>query len=401
MGLAARGRQHPAAAVSKGGVEESVDDSIHLGRLAGIRIGAHWSLLVVFALIAWSLASGQLPAEVPHQPAAAYWTVALLTAILFFASLLAHEMGHALVARRLGLEIEGITLWLFGGVARLRADAGGPGGELRIAVVGPLVSLALAVVFWAVSWALGAAGAPRLLAAGAGWLAVINLILGLFNLLPAFPLDGGRVLRALLWLRWGQLRRATVAAARAGRAMAYLLIGLGIVFFFAGDVFNGIWFAFLGWFLLGAAGAEEQAVVLRDTLAGVRVSDVMSPDPVVAPSWITVDELIRSYVMQHPHSTYPVRSFEGQVEGLATLARLKQVPPDRRAATRVADVAYALSDVVRATPSEPLADLVPRLGRGAGGRALVFDGGKLVGIVSPMDVARALSVADLRRPARA
>jgi len=378
-----------------------VNDSIHLGRLAGIRIGAHWSLLVVFALIAWSLAAGQLPGEVPHQPTAAYWAVALVTAILFFASLLAHEMGHALVARRLGLEIEGITLWLFGGVARLRADAGGPGGELRIAVVGPLVSLALAALFWGISAALGAAGAPALLAAAAGWLAVINALLGAFNLLPAFPLDGGRVLRALLWSRWGNLRRATVAAARAGRAMAYVLIGLGIVFVFAGAVFNGIWFVFLGWFLLGAAGAEEQAVVLRDTLAGVRVGDVMSRDPVLAPGWITVDELIRSYVMQHPHSTYPIRSFEGEVDGLATLARLKQVPADRRAATRVSDVAYPLADVVRVSSSDPLADLVPRLGQSAGGRALVFDDGHLVGIVSPIDVARAMSVGDLRAaPAR-
>jgi Zn-dependent protease len=375
-----------------------VDDSIHLGRIAGIRIGANWSLLVVFALIAWSLAASQLPAEVPHQPAWAYLAVAIVAAILFLASLLAHELGHALLARRMGVEVEGITLWLFGGVSRLRAEAGGPAGELEIAAIGPAVSLALAVLFWAVSAGLHAAGAPPLLSAAAGWLALINLILGVFNLLPAFPLDGGRVLRAFLWKRWGDVRRATVAAARVGRVLSYLMIGLGIVFFFTGDVFNGLWFAFLGWFLLAASGAEQQAVTLRDALAGVRVGDVMSRDPVVAPGWITVDELIRSYVMQHPHSTYPIRTFEGQVNGLATLARLKQVPPEQRASTRVADVAYRLADVVQARPSDSLADLAPRLSQGAGARALVFDDqGQLVGIVSPVDISRAMSLAELRR----
>lgn len=374
-----------------------MDDSIHLGRIAGIPIGANWSLLVVFALIAWSLAGSQLPAEVPHQATGAYVAVALVAAVLFLASLLAHELGHAILARRMGVEVEGITLWLFGGVSRLRAEAGGPAGELEIAAVGPAVSLVLAALFWGVSAALHAAGAPALLSAAAGWLAVINLILGVFNLLPAFPLDGGRVLRAFLWSRWGDVRRATVAAARVGRVISYLLIGLGIVFFFTGDVFNGLWFAFLGWFLLAASGAEQQAVSLRDALAGVRVGDVMSRDPVVAPGWITVDELIRSYVMQHPHSTYPIRSFEGQMTGLATLARLKQVPAERRASTRVADVAYPLSDVAQAAPSDPLADLAARLSQGAGARALVFDGGQLVGIVSPVDISRAMSLAELRR----
>jgi Zn-dependent protease/CBS domain-containing protein len=378
-----------------------VNDSVHLGRLAGIRVGAHWSLLVVFALIAWSLAVGLLPGAAPHQPAAAYWAVALVTAVLFFASLLAHEMAHALLARRLGLEIEGITLWLFGGVAKFKADAAGPGPELRIAVVGPATSLALAALFVAASWALGAGGAPALVTAAAGWLGLINALLGAFNMLPAFPLDGGRVLRALLWMRWKQLPRATVAAARAGRALAFLLIGGGLVAFFLGDLLNGVWFVFLGWFLLAAARAEEEGTVARDALAGLRVADVMSPDPNVAPGWITVDELIRSYLLTHRHSTYPIRSFDGELQGLVTLAQVKLVPPERRAATRVADVAYPLSEVVTASPSEPLVDLVGRLGRGGGGRALVFDQGQLVGIVSPTDVARALSTAGLRgAPAR-
>lgn len=373
-----------------------MNDSIHLGRLAGIRIGAHWSLLVIFALITWSLAAGQLPAEVAGQPVAAYWTVAVVTALFFFGSLLGHEMAHALLARRMGIEIEGITLWLFGGVARFRAEAAGAGAELRIAAVGPAVSVGLAILFLAAAVAFRAVGAPALVVAAAAWLGVINALLAGFNLLPAFPLDGGRVLRAVLWMRGRDVRRATVVAARAGAVLSYLMIGLGIVFFFAGDALNGVWFAFLGWFLLSAARAEEEGTVIRDSLAGLRVADVMTPDPQVAPGWITVDELIHEYVLKHRHSSYPVRDFEGRPQGLVTLDRLRRVPADRRRATRVADVAYRLSEVVTASPSDPLADLVRRLPESAGGRALVFEqDGRLVGIVSPVDVARALAVADL------
>ncbi len=371
-------------------------DSIHLGRIAGIRVGAHWSLLVVFALITWSLASGQLPLEVPGQPAAAYWTVAAITAVLFFASLLAHEMGHALLARALGIEIDGITLWLFGGVSRLRSEATGPGAELRIAVIGPAVSLGLAVVFGAVAVALRSAGAPALVVAAAGWLGLVNATLGVFNLVPAFPLDGGRVLRALLWQRSGQLRSATVAAARAGTVVAYLMIGLGIVSFFAGNVLNGVWLAFLGWFLLAAARAEAEGTVARDALAGLRVADVMTPDPFTVPGYITVDDLVQRHLLTQRHSSYPITDLDGRPQGLVTLDVLRRVPPDRRATTRLTDVAHPLSDVVASSPTEPLSDLARRLGSGPGARALVFDGGRLVGIVSPTDIARALAIADLR-----
>jgi Zn-dependent protease len=308
-------------------------------------------------------------------------------------------MAHALLARRLGIEIEGITLWLFGGVARFRAEAAGPGGELRIAVIGPAVSLALAAVFLALTAALAGAGAPGLAIAAASWLSLVNALLAGFNILPAFPLDGGRVLRALLWMRWRRLSRATVAAARVGALLAYLLIGLGIAFFFLSDVFNGVWFAFLGWFLLTAARAEEANVVLGDALAGVLVRDVMTPDPLVAPGWITVEELIRSYVLVHRHSTFPVRDFEGRLQGLVTLALVRQVPAERRGTTRVADIAHPIAAVTIASPEEPVSGLVTRLGRGAGGRALVLEGERLVGIVSPTDVTRVLSVAGARSDA--
>ncbi|HXM55269.1 MAG TPA: site-2 protease family protein [Candidatus Dormibacteraeota bacterium] len=373
-----------------------MNDSIHLGRIAGIRIGANWSLLVVFALITWSLATAQLPLEVPHQPASAYWTVAVIASLFFFGSLLAHELGHALLARSMGIEIEGITLWLFGGVARFRADAGGAGAELRIAAVGPGVSLGLAVVFLLLAAAMAAAGVPALVVAAASWLGVVNVLLGGFNLLPAFPLDGGRVLRALLWRRSGRLPAATATATRVGAILAYLMIGLGIVSFFIGDVVNGVWLAFLGWFLLMAGRAEAEGTVAQDALAGVRVADVMTPDPATVPAWITVDDLVERYLLARRHSGYPIVDLDGRPQGLVTVDLLRRVPPDRRATTRLAEIAYPLSAVVTARPDEPFAELARRLGSGPGARALVFDGDRLVGVVSPTDVARVLTVAELR-----
>jgi Zn-dependent protease len=335
-----------------------MNDSIHLGRLAGIRIGANWSLLVVFALITWSLASAQLPVEAPGQAAAAYWAVAVVTALLFFASLLAHEMGHALLARSMRIEIEGITLWLFGGVARFKADASGAGAELRIAAVGPGVSLGLAVVFLLVAAALGAAGAPVLVVAGASWLGVVNAVLGVFNLLPAFPLDGGRVLRALVWMRSGQQRAATVTATRVSAVFAYLMIALGVVFFFLGDIVNGVWLAFLGWFLLTAARAEAEGTVTRDALAGVRVADVMTPGPFTVPGWITVGELVERHLFTQRHSSYPIVDLDGRPQGLVTVDVLRRVPPERRATTRLVEIAHPLAAVVTARPDEPFAELV-------------------------------------------
>lgn len=377
-----------------------MNDSIPLGRIAGIRVGAHWSLAVVFLLITWSLASAQLPIEVPGQPVAAYWIVALVTAALFFGSLLAHELGHALLARSRGMEIEGITLWLFGGVAKFRADAEGPRTELIVTAIGPGISIGLAAVFLVVAIVLAAAGVPPLLTAAVTWLGLINGILGVFNLLPAFPLDGGRVLRALLWMRSGDLRRATTTSARVGGVIAYLLIALGIVGFFAGDFLDGVWLAFLGWFLLAAGNAEAQSSVAHDALAGLRVADLMTPEPAVLPGWTTIDDLLQRHLLSSRHSSYPVVGFDGELVGLVTLDVLRGLTPEQRATSRLQDVARPLSRVLTVGPSEPAADLVGRLASAPGGRALVLDGGRLVGIVSPTDVTRTLAIADLDRDRR-
>jgi Zn-dependent protease len=257
--------------------------SIRLGRLAGIEVALHWSLAIVFALIVWTLAGQILPAVVPDQPQSEYWLVAALAALLFYASLLGHEMGHALVARRLGVNVDGITLWLFGGVARLRGDASTPGVEAKIAIAGPIVSLALAIALGAATFALDATGGPPLIEGGCAWLAGSNAVLLLFNLLPAFPLDGGRLVRAWLWQRSGDRFRATSRAAWLGRLCAFLMIGIGLVSLVGQVALGGVWLIFLGLFLVLASRSQESQYLRLSAQPGPHVGGVTPVEPMVTP----------------------------------------------------------------------------------------------------------------------
>ena len=375
----------------------SMNASVRVGRIAGIEVGLHWSLAIVFVLIVWTLAGQILPSVVPGQQQSAYWLVSAPAVVLFYLSLLSHEMGHALVARRLGVKVEGITLWLFGGVARLRGDAATPGIEVKIAIAGPLVSLALAILFGAATFALDATAGPPLVEGGLAWLAGTNAMLLLFNLIPAFPLDGGRLLRAWLWQRSGDRYRATSGAARLGRVCAFLMIGVGLVSFFINSALSGLWLIFLGWFLWSAARSEESQVLMRGALSGLRVSDVMSHDPATAPGWITVDEFMRSYVPGRHATAYPIKTFEGALDGLVTVARLAQVPAEERHLRRVRDVGTSMDAVAKASPGEPITAVLDRLSPSDDGQMLVIDGGQLVGMLSPADVARALRATPTRK----
>jgi Zn-dependent protease len=367
-----------------------VNASVRLGRIAGIEVRLHWSLAIVFAFIVWTLAGQVLPSVVPDQSVSAYWIVSSVAGLLFYASLLSHEMGHALVARRLGVKVDGITLWVFGGVARLKGDAATPGIEAKIAIAGPLVSLALAILFGAATFALDATGGPPLIEGGCAWLAGSNAILLLFNLVPAFPLDGGRLLRAWLWQRRGDRFSATSRAAWLGRMGAFLMIGLGVLEVFTQGALSGLWLIFLGWFLMSAARSEEAQVMMRGAVGSLRVGDVMSRDPTVAPGWITVDEFMRSYAPGQRASAFPLKTFDGALDGLVTLARLAQVPQEERHMRRVRDFGTGMDQIAVATPSEPLAAVLDRLSASGDGQMLVMDGGKLVGTLSTIDITRAL-----------
>jgi Zn-dependent protease len=373
-----------------------MDASVRLGKVAGIEIGLHWSLAIVFVLIAWTLAGQVFPELAPGQSQSAYWLVSLLAVLLFYISLLAHEMGHALVARRLGVSVEGITLWLFGGVARLGGDAATAGAEAKIAIAGPIVSLVLAVLFVLATFGLDAAGGPVLIEAGCFWLGFSNAGLLAFNLVPAYPLDGGRLLRAWLWRRRGDRYRATATAALLGRVCAVVIIAIGLLALFLQRDLGGVWLIFIGLFVMSAARNEEAHVMVNGALAGLHVSDVMSRDPILFPGWITVDEFMRTYVPTQRAAFYPIKTFEGAPDGVVTLARLAEVPQEFRRTTRVRDVGVGLDQVPHAAPGEPLAAIVNRF-LSSDGLVLVLDGGRLVGLVTPTDITRLLGDGAQRR----
>jgi Zn-dependent protease len=375
-------------------------DSLRLGRIAGFPVAVHWSVLVVVLLLAWGLAEGVLPQSAPGHTAATYWLVGVPGALLLLCSLLAHEISHAVVARRVGVEVDGLTLWMFGGVARLRGEASTARADLQIAVVGPATSLVLAVLFGFVWWVLDTLGQTALAVSVTGWLAGINLLLAVFNLVPGAPLDGGRVLRALLWARWGDHDRAAAAAAGAGQVVGYMLVGFGLLAFFGGDYVGGLWLILIGWFLHGAAQAEQAAYVAEHVLHGVVAGDVMSTEVRTVGSDLTVEQLIESLVLGGRHSAYPVVDPEGSVRGLVALAQLRTVPASARASTLVGEVAVPLSQVPTCSPVEPVAQVLQKLAGDAGRRALVFEQGRLVGILTPADITRVLEARQLLEASR-
>jgi len=368
-----------------------MNENVSLGRIAGIHVGLNWSLLVIGALIAWSLATGILPAAAPGRTSSAYWAAGVISAFVYLASLLAHELAHSVVAMRRGVRVEGITLWLFGGVSRFSSESSSPGAQTLITFVGPLTSLVLGVLFLLLSVAFGGGAQPSLLTATLAWLGYINILLGVFNLLPAFPLDGGRILQSLIWLRTGDRLRATNIAARIGMVFAFLLIAYGLVTaFVAGGLFGGVWSVFLGWFLLSAARAEQTGALMRQALSGISVTEVMTPNPVQAPDGITVDDALHGYVLASRHSTFPTHDGSGQLSGLLTLTALKNVAPNARATTLIREIICPLDKVSTARPADPASNLLNDGGGCSEGRTLVVDNGRLVGIVSPSDINRLL-----------
>jgi len=366
-----------------------MNENLSLGRIAGIHVGLNWSLLVVAALIAWSLATGILPPAAPGQTSTAYWTAGSLSAVIFLLSLLAHELAHSIVAARRGVRVEGITLWLFGGVSRFSSDTTSPGAQALITFVGPLTSLVLGLLFFLASGAVG--GGAGLVAATLSWLGYINITLGVFNLVPAFPLDGGRLLQSLIWLRTGDRLRATRIAARIGMAFAYLLIAYGLFsFVVAGNLIGGVWAVFLGWFLLSAARSEEAGSLIRQALSGISAADVMTPDPVQAPDDISVEDALHGYVLASRHSTFPTHDAAGRLSGLLTMAALKNVPPDARTGTLVKEIICPLATVSTTHAADPVTNLLGLPPGCSEGRTLVIDGDRLVGIISPSDLNRLL-----------
>ena len=373
--------------------KQGMNGNLTIGRFGGVELRLNWSLLAVVALIVWSLSDGVFPSQNPGLSHNTYLGMAFVASLLFLASIALHELGHSWVARREGIEVDSITLWLFGGVSQLNGRFKSPGVEFRVAASGPLVSIGLGLLFVLIA----IAGAPSAVDGVAAWLGYINLILAAFNLLPAAPLDGGRVLHALLWRAKGDFAWATRVASEVGQAFAYLFIALGLAMFVFEGSFSGAWLAFIGWFLLQGARAEARYVATEQALGGLRVRDLMVRHPVTVDADSTIGRFMDDVAGSHRFTTYPVLDGDRPV-GLLAFASVAAVPRSDWDSRSVRDTMFPLDDVPLLTEDELAVDALQELSAPTGNRALVVDDGHLAGLLSITDIARALEVG--RNPAQ-
>jgi Zn-dependent protease/predicted transcriptional regulator len=359
--------------------------SWRVGRIAGIEVRVDSSWVVIALLITYSMYLRVVFLYGSVSTAGAVG-LAILSAVLFFGSVLVHELAHALVSQARGIRVLDITLFLFGGATRARVESRGPGDEFLIAVVGPLTSGILAALFGIVA-GLGGDVLSRPLAGTLGYLAWVNLLLAAFNLVPGFPLDGGRLLRSAIWKATGSLRRATQIASGAGQAVGWLLVGGGVVYLLAGNLAGGIWFAFIGWFLVQAARASYQELQLRHMLGGVEAEDVMAGNLLRIPPDLSLQDAVDDYFMRYDHGAFPVDE-QGRTIGLLTLRGVRRVPREQWPARRVREHMVPLGDQVVVTPDARMDGVLGKLQDSEAGRVLVVQDGEVVGIITPTDLTR-------------
>lgn len=356
---------------------------IHLFTVAGfkIRLDASWFVLAI--LVTWSLATSFFPSVMPNLSRTAYWLLGAGGAVGLFVSIVVHEVSHAIVARRNAIPMRGITLFIFGGVAEMESEPPSAGAEFRMAAAGPLASFAIGGVLLALGLFVAL---PAPLAALFGYLATINIILAIFNLVPAFPLDGGRILRAALWHRWKNLRRATRAASNVGNAFGILLIVGGLYLVVAeGEFIGGMWLALIGLFVRNAASASYRQVLLRRALEGEPVRAFTRGDPVTVQSWLSVQSLVDDVVYRHHHKLYPVVD-DGRLTGCVSLDDVQGVPREDWRHRTVGDIAHTCSIENTVHPDADALDALHAMRRGNRSRMIVAENGSLVGILSMRDL---------------
>jgi Zn-dependent protease/CBS domain-containing protein len=359
--------------------------SWRVARIAGVEVRIDSSWAVIALLITYSMYL-RLSVLYPELSGGGAVALAILSAVLFFGSVLVHELAHALVAQARGIRVLDITLFLFGGATRAKVESRGPGDEFLIALVGPLTSGLLAGLFGIVA-GLGSDLLSRPLAGTFGYLAWTNLLLAVFNLVPGFPLDGGRLLRSAIWKTTGSLGRATRIASLSGQGVGWLLVAAGVAWLLAGDLAGGIWFAFIGWFLVQAARSSYQDLQLQQLLRGVEAEDVMAGDLRRIPPELSLQEAVDDYFMRYDHSAFPVDE-GGRTIGLLTLRGVRRVPREQWPTRRVREAMVPLGDQVVVAPDARMDGVVGKLQDGEAGRVLVVEDGEVVGIITPSDLTR-------------
>ena len=365
--------------------------AIPIGRTLGIPIDLDYSWFLVFGLLTWVLAVSYYPSEFKHWGTAEYWLMGAGTAVMLFVSVLLHELGHSVVARQYGIAVPRITLFVFGGVSELATDPCNPRVEFWIATAGQIVSFALALIFWELQPFL--VHAQHLLAL-AKYLAILNFVLGVFNLVPGFPLDGGRIFRSILWGITGNFRRSSAIATVTVRALGFALIFAGAWLVLTGNVFNGLWLAFIGWFLESAAAGQDQLQVVKDLLGGHKVSEVMSRDFPRILRNVTLQELVDKDVPTLGRRSFVVGNGPGSA-GLITLSTIKEVPRASWPQTMASRVMIPLDKTVSIQPAAELWNALEKMGRDGVNQLPVLNGGggdRVVGMLSRDDLVHYLRV---------
>ncbi len=358
-----------------------------IGKVFGIDINIDSSWFIIFALFIWTMAGSHFPQQYPRWPTWLHWTVGTVTTVLFFGSVLGHELAHSLVAISQGEEVSSITLFIFGGVARITEEPDKPLTELLMAIVGPFFSLATGAAFGLLQFLTRGLFQP--LGALAQYLSVINVSLALFNLIPGFPLDGGRVLRALIWGLSGNPRLATRVASWAGQGIAFLFMLGGTWQIFGGHWLDGLWIIFIGWFLYSAAVSGYRQVLMREMLQGVRAGDLMIPTFTTVSGDLTLQQLVDGYVLRLREHSYPVTD-AGNLQGIICLHDVKTVSRERWPFTRVSEVMTPWADLETVSPSDDGATILARLNARDVGQLPVVDGERLIGLLRRGDVLRYL-----------
>ena len=353
--------------------------SFRIGNIAGIDIDINVSWIIILVLLTVSLATGWFPQLYPGWSTATYWLIAFLSSLLLFVSVLLHELAHSLVARRRGLPVTSITLFIFGGVSNIEREPTSPGIEFQMAVVGPLTSLLIGVICFLLQLPLQGSNSP--LEGILFYLAVTNILLGVFNLIPGFPLDGGRVLHSIVWRLTGSMRQAMRVASLTGQFIAYLFILLGIWIFFAGSILDGLWLGFIGWFLLSAAQSANAQVMLTSVLRGVTVGEVMNPKPTTVAANISLQQLVDAYFLPGG-LRYALVMQTDHLVGLMTLSDIRHIPREQWGQVPVSNAMIPLSRLHVVTPQQSLSDVLPLMAGRDVNQLPVVQNDALVGIVS-------------------
>jgi Zn-dependent protease/CBS domain-containing protein len=355
-------------------------NSFQIGRIFGISLRIDYTWFVIFALIVWTLGSHYFPQLYPNWSMYIYWLMAIITAIIFFSSVIAHELAHSLVSKARGVPVRSITLFIFGGVAEISEEPKKPGSEFWMAIAGPLTSFGIAFIFIFLYFVSGRGKTP--FSAMSLWLSYINLSIAIFNLIPGFPLDGGRVLRSIIWKITGSLRSATRSASIVGRVVAYLFILWGIWQIFGNkDIFGGIWIAFIGWFLENAASSSYRQMALRDTLQGMKVRDIMISDCAILLGQLTVRGLVDNYILHSNHQCFPI-SDGNNIIGVITLKMIKEIPQDQWETTTMKEAMIPLNKIIAVHPDEEVFTVMQKMTIEQTYQFPVMENGQLIGLVS-------------------